>query len=97
MSHIDVPVKAATAMFVPRTKSAMAFRSSFVATPPVGLCGELRKIAFAFGSLSAGIEIGEILLLEPGESPTGAATLGWLTGAATGLTPEATTASTSYY
>jgi hypothetical protein len=36
------------------------------------------KDAFAFGSLSAGIEIGEILLLEPGESPTGAATLATL-------------------
>ena len=30
----------------PRTRSAMASRSSFVATPPVGLCGEFRKIAF---------------------------------------------------
>ena len=40
-----------TAMFVPRTRSAIAFRSSSVATPPVGLCGELRKIAFACGSV----------------------------------------------
>ena len=47
-------------MFVPRTKSAMPFRSSFVATPPVGLWGELRKIALALGS---------VLDVTPGSAP----------------------------
>ena len=39
-----------TATFRPRTTSAIAARSSSVATPPVGLCGEFRKIAFGAGS-----------------------------------------------
>ena len=37
---------------VPRTTSAIAARSSRVATPPVGLCGEFRKIARGFGSVA---------------------------------------------
>ena len=37
---------------VPRTTSAIAARSSRVATPPVGLCGELSKIARGFGSVA---------------------------------------------
>ena len=35
-----------TATSRPRTRSAIAVRSAAVATPPVGLCGVLRKIAF---------------------------------------------------
>ena len=34
-----------TATSLPRTSSASPFRSSNVATPPVGLCGLFRKIA----------------------------------------------------
>ena len=37
---------------VPRTTSAIAARSSRVATPPVGLCGEFRTIARGFGSVA---------------------------------------------
>ena len=39
-----------TATSRPRTNSARPRMSSRVATPPVGLCGELRKIALARGS-----------------------------------------------
>ena len=37
---------------VPRTTSAIAARSASVATPPVGLWGEFRKIARGFGSVA---------------------------------------------
>ena len=37
---------------VPRTTSAIAARSSRVATPPVGLCGELSTIARGLGSVA---------------------------------------------
>ncbi len=40
-----------TATFLPRTALAIRARSSSVATPPVGLWGELRKIAL--GDLSS--------------------------------------------
>ena len=41
-----------TATSRPRTTSAMRCRSSSVATPPVGLCGEFKKIARGDGSSS---------------------------------------------
>ena len=37
---------------LPRTTSAISARSSRVATPPVGLCGELRMIPRGLGSLA---------------------------------------------
>ena len=37
---------------VPRTIAAIAARSSRVATPPVGLCGEFRRIARGLGSVA---------------------------------------------
>ena len=39
-----------TATSRPRTTSAIRFKSSFVVTPPVGLCGEFKKIARGDGS-----------------------------------------------
>ena len=40
---------------VPRTTSAIAARSSRVATPPVGLCGEFRRIARGCGSVARNV------------------------------------------
>ena len=69
---------------LPRTKSAMFFKSSSVVTPPVGLCGELSMIAFGDGSVFKKCSMSDIAgrnsLLCRNDAKTDRASRRWMFG-----------------